>query len=254
MRWMAFDTSAGRRYAWGYKDVDANVTRVTSPAPRDGAYLAAFRGFEGRQLPPELGGYKKRYIIQVGFVWAMPTCTAYEWNPIKAAREAAAAAAAAAAANPARPPSPPPPPLTAPPAPPFPPIVALSISPPPLLPAAPPPPPLAAADAARARLAPAGVTLPSDKPTAELGPAPRGFLPVVVRGNGTTSALSAGGRPNSTAFLPVAPRGPRAAAAAAPAAAMGRVVRAVARLSGRPQQAPPPGLGASNTSAAQLPP
>ncbi|KIY96229.1 hypothetical protein MNEG_11733 [Monoraphidium neglectum] len=81
MRWISFTTNLGNKYEWGYKDYQANTTTTTSLAPRDGAYLAAFRGFEGKQLPQELGGYKKRYIIQLGFVWAMPNCTGYAWTP-----------------------------------------------------------------------------------------------------------------------------------------------------------------------------
>jgi hypothetical protein len=65
MRWMSFTTSKGYTYEWGFKD-NANTTAATITPPREGAYLAAFRGYEGKQLPPELGGYKKRYIIQVG--------------------------------------------------------------------------------------------------------------------------------------------------------------------------------------------
>jgi hypothetical protein len=65
MRWMAFTTNHGHTYEWGFKDKPNTEYHVIA-APRDGAYLAAFRGFEGKQLPPELGGYKKRYIIQVG--------------------------------------------------------------------------------------------------------------------------------------------------------------------------------------------
>ena len=85
MRWMAFTTSAGRRFEWGFKDAPGAETFVIEP-PREGAYLAAFRGYEGKQLPKELGGYKKRYIVQVGFVWAMPECGAgYEWEEPSAA-------------------------------------------------------------------------------------------------------------------------------------------------------------------------
>jgi len=81
MRWMAFTTNLGNRYEWGFKDASPAVESHVESAPRDGAYLAAFRGFEGKQLPKEMGGYKKRYIIQVGFVWAMPNCgTGYEWE------------------------------------------------------------------------------------------------------------------------------------------------------------------------------
>lgn len=70
MRWMAFNTNLGNHHEWGFKNASENVTDVVVDAPREGAYLAAFRGFEGKQLPPELGGYKKRYIIQVcGFSW-----------------------------------------------------------------------------------------------------------------------------------------------------------------------------------------
>ena len=69
MRWLGFTTSLGNFYSWGYKDMNPNTTSVAVLPPRDGAYLAAFRGFEGKQLPPELGGYRKRYIIQLGFVW-----------------------------------------------------------------------------------------------------------------------------------------------------------------------------------------
>jgi hypothetical protein len=77
MRWMAFTTSLGNKYEWGYPG-EPNATDVVLDAPREGAYLAAFRGFEGKQLPPEMGGYTKRYIIQIGFAWAMPKCSGYE--------------------------------------------------------------------------------------------------------------------------------------------------------------------------------
>lgn len=65
VRWIAFVTQTGRRFEWGFKDFTDNETNIVEDAPRDGAYLAAFRGFEGKQLPKELGGYKKRYLIQV---------------------------------------------------------------------------------------------------------------------------------------------------------------------------------------------
>ncbi|GBF88704.1 tyrosine serine phosphatase [Raphidocelis subcapitata] len=78
MRWMAFTTNLGHRYEWGFKD-QPDAESYVIEAPRPGAYLAAIRGFEGKQLPKELGGYKKRYIIQLGFVWAMPACSGYEW-------------------------------------------------------------------------------------------------------------------------------------------------------------------------------
>lgn len=68
MRWMAFSTNLGRRFEWGFKD-HPGATSYVDAAPRDGAYLAAVRGYEGKQLPKELGGYKKRYIIQIGFAW-----------------------------------------------------------------------------------------------------------------------------------------------------------------------------------------
>ncbi|KIZ04484.1 hypothetical protein MNEG_3476 [Monoraphidium neglectum] len=79
MRWMAFVTQLGRRFEWGFKDRE-NATSDADYAPRDGAYLAAVRGYEGKQLPKALGGYKKRYIIQIGFAWAMPTCGGYKWR------------------------------------------------------------------------------------------------------------------------------------------------------------------------------
>jgi hypothetical protein len=69
----------GRRFEWGFKDRE-NATSDADYAPRDGAYLAAVRGYEGKQLPKALGGYKKRYIIQIGFAWAMPTCGGYKWR------------------------------------------------------------------------------------------------------------------------------------------------------------------------------
>jgi hypothetical protein len=147
MRWMAFTTQLGRRFAWGFKGVEG-AKSYTVYAPRDGAYLAAFRGFEGKQLPPELGGYKKRYIIQIGFVWAMRRCTAYEYTPPPAAagnvfgglvtyegrggprRNGAAAAAPA--------------PAPIPPMPAYPPVIGLAVSPPPLLPSTAAPPAAAA--------------------------------------------------------------------------------------------------------------
>jgi len=51
----------GRYFAWGFVNVDG-AQIVVQDAPQPGAYSAAFRGFEGKPLPPELGGHKKRYV------------------------------------------------------------------------------------------------------------------------------------------------------------------------------------------------
>jgi len=137
MRWMAFTTQLGRRFEWGFPNV-TDAKSYSIYAPRDGSYLAAFRGFEGKQLPPELGGYTKRYIIQIGFVWAMRRCTAYEYTPPTAQNVAPNAARGGNVRGRA----PPPPPLSVPPMPPYPPVIGLNIAPaPPLPPPSPPPPP-----------------------------------------------------------------------------------------------------------------
>ncbi|GBF89996.1 tyrosine serine phosphatase [Raphidocelis subcapitata] len=130
MRYMAFTTQWGRRYEWGFKDMPG-VESYTAYAPREGAYLAAFRGFEGKQLPPELGGYKKRYIVQIGFVWAMSRCSQFDWSQDRVLTSVSLAGG----------PSPPPSPPNVPPAPAYPPVVPLGITPAPPLPPSPPPPP-----------------------------------------------------------------------------------------------------------------
>jgi hypothetical protein len=142
MRWMAFTTSKGAAYEWGFKN-HPNTTAVTALPPREGAYLAAFRGYEGKQLPPSLGGYKKRYIIQVGFVWAMPTCSRYEWASDEASSSFEGLVTYGGRATPGAVPPP-----TAPPAPAIAPVVPLGIEPAPAAqaaPAAPPPAPGAVA-------------------------------------------------------------------------------------------------------------
>uniref|UniRef100_A0A383VG82 Uncharacterized protein n=1 Tax=Tetradesmus obliquus TaxID=3088 RepID=A0A383VG82_TETOB len=73
MRWANFTSSQGRWFAWGFPNV-TGVTKAAVQAPA-GAYIAAFRGFEGKPLPKHLGGYKKRYIAQLGFVWAKHDCS-----------------------------------------------------------------------------------------------------------------------------------------------------------------------------------
>ncbi|KAF6256750.1 hypothetical protein COO60DRAFT_1528060 [Scenedesmus sp. NREL 46B-D3] len=73
MRWANLPAPCkGRWFAWGFPDV-AGATRAVVQAP-PGTYVAAFRGFEGKPLPKHLGGYKKRYIAQLGFVWARRDC------------------------------------------------------------------------------------------------------------------------------------------------------------------------------------
>eukprot|EP00775_Hariotina_reticulata_P009683 gene9683-9841_t len=73
MRWMNFTSNLGRYFAWGFPNVEGAQT-IIQQAPHPGAYIAAFRGFEGKPLPPDLGGYKKRYISQLGVVWAQRPC------------------------------------------------------------------------------------------------------------------------------------------------------------------------------------
>ena len=139
MRWIQFTTNAGRAFEWGFKDVPGRQ-EITATAPRDGAYLAAFRGFEGKPLPPELGGYKKRYIIQLGFVWAMRRCTAFEYTPPRG--QAAGAGA--------------------PPAPLYPPVIGLAVAPAPPLPPPSAPAPAPVVDAAAgAAAAAAGAVAPN---------------------------------------------------------------------------------------------
>ncbi|WIA17009.1 hypothetical protein OEZ85_013919 [Tetradesmus obliquus] len=70
MRYVKFTTNTGRTWDWGFPGVAGAYTAV-SEAPVAGAYLAGMRGFEGK---PRAGISKKRYLIQVAFVWALPTC------------------------------------------------------------------------------------------------------------------------------------------------------------------------------------
>lgn len=49
----------GRYCSWGFPDVD-NVTKAVVEAPGPNMYIAALRGYEGKPLPPSLGGFKKR--------------------------------------------------------------------------------------------------------------------------------------------------------------------------------------------------
>lgn len=58
-RYMAFTLNTGRVCSWGFPNA-TNTTTYIATAPNPGAYLAAVRGFEGKPLPPERGGYKKR--------------------------------------------------------------------------------------------------------------------------------------------------------------------------------------------------
>lgn len=69
MRYAVFTTNKGRALSWGFKDV-AGATTAVAEAPVKGAYLAAIRGFEGKPAPVS----KKRYILQVSLVWAVPSC------------------------------------------------------------------------------------------------------------------------------------------------------------------------------------
>jgi len=85
MRFMEFTTNRGQKCTWGFRNV-ANTTMGMALAPNAGAYLAAIRGNEGKPLPPEKGGYKKRYIIQVSFVWAQSDCDDLSSNTIGANR------------------------------------------------------------------------------------------------------------------------------------------------------------------------
>lgn len=50
MRYAKLTTSLGRELEWGFKDVAGATTAVSEP-PVPGAYLAAFRGFEGKPRP-----------------------------------------------------------------------------------------------------------------------------------------------------------------------------------------------------------
>lgn len=58
-RWANFTSNLGRYFAWGFPNV-ANTTTIIQTAPARGAYLAAFKGSEGKPLPPEQGGFQKR--------------------------------------------------------------------------------------------------------------------------------------------------------------------------------------------------
>ena len=68
MRFMSFWTNRGRKAAWGFPSTE-NATRAVALPDRPGSYLAAIRGNEGRPLPPELGGYKKRCVCLFVFVF-----------------------------------------------------------------------------------------------------------------------------------------------------------------------------------------
>eukprot|EP00877_Chromochloris_zofingiensis_P006360 jgi/Chrzof1/1978/Cz10g28190.t1 len=75
MRFIKFTTNHGRDAGWGFPNVKGAFTNVTA-APTPGSYLAAIWGQEGKQLPPAQGGYKKRYVIRIGFLWAQAqNCT-----------------------------------------------------------------------------------------------------------------------------------------------------------------------------------
>eukprot|EP00877_Chromochloris_zofingiensis_P011545 jgi/Chrzof1/6644/Cz19g04040.t1 len=69
MRFMSFVTNLGRKAEWGFANV-TNATTATVYAPRPYSYIAAIRGEEGKPLPKHLGGWKKRYIVRISFVWA----------------------------------------------------------------------------------------------------------------------------------------------------------------------------------------
>lgn len=49
-RYAAFSTNKGRVLSWGFKDVPGS-TKAAVEAPVPGAYVAAFRGFEGKPAP-----------------------------------------------------------------------------------------------------------------------------------------------------------------------------------------------------------
>jgi hypothetical protein len=55
-RYAALTTNKGRVLSWGFKDVPGS-TKAAVEAPVPGAYVAAFRGFEGKPAPVA----KKRY-------------------------------------------------------------------------------------------------------------------------------------------------------------------------------------------------
>lgn len=56
MRYVKFWTNKGRTFEWGFPDVPGATVAVSTP-PVPGAYLAGFRGFEGK---PRAGISKKR--------------------------------------------------------------------------------------------------------------------------------------------------------------------------------------------------
>eukprot|EP00878_Enallax_costatus_P013505 GHUV01014120.1.p1 GENE.GHUV01014120.1~~GHUV01014120.1.p1 ORF type:complete len:129 (+),score=40.56 GHUV01014120.1:955-1341(+) len=74
MRWMNFTSNLGRSFSWGFPGVSGAQTAVVQ-APTVGSYIAAFRGYEGKPLPESQGGFKKRYIAQIGFAWAQRPCS-----------------------------------------------------------------------------------------------------------------------------------------------------------------------------------
>lgn len=59
--WLHVAACRGRWCSWGFPDV-ANVTKAVVTAPAPNTYIAALRGYEGKPLPPSLGGFKKRWV------------------------------------------------------------------------------------------------------------------------------------------------------------------------------------------------
>ncbi|KAF6254331.1 hypothetical protein COO60DRAFT_1703369 [Scenedesmus sp. NREL 46B-D3] len=90
MRYVKFTTNTGRTWDWGFADV-AGASTAVSEAPVPGAYLAGMRGFEGKprpvskkrgieeqqQRPPPPAAAAQqgcKYLIQIAWVWALPSC------------------------------------------------------------------------------------------------------------------------------------------------------------------------------------
>jgi hypothetical protein len=69
LRSVEFYTNRGSKYVWGFTNVQEETKRCTLQGPF-GSWLAAIYGSEGKPLPPEQGGFVKRYISKLGAVWA----------------------------------------------------------------------------------------------------------------------------------------------------------------------------------------
>jgi hypothetical protein len=78
MRHCTFTTSTGRELSWGFPNV-TGCTTATAAAPVPGAYLAGFRGFEGKPRPVS----KKRYERWMRYLCAgialEPPCNQLLW-------------------------------------------------------------------------------------------------------------------------------------------------------------------------------